>query len=148
MFSVKVLDLNKRLRNPLDGRDWGCRPIPEHLIRDAADLLRNRRHNREERRWNTIKNGMSEDEAFIFHINRIASLYLTLESQPLHPIDINLRVDGPKAISAEIYDGQHRFAAASLGPVESMRVCFHVFPPDGAMEKILLAFPSAVVIDQ
>lgn len=148
MYSVKVLDLKKRLRNPLDGRDWGCRPIPERLIHDAVYLLRSQRLEIEDQPWNTVKSGMSEEDAVTFHINRIASLYCTLEFQPLDPIDISLRVNGPSAISAEIYDGQHRFAAALLRSVESMCVRFLVLPPEGALEKILLAFPSAVVIDR
>ncbi|MEN8511342.1 hypothetical protein [Burkholderia sp. RS02] len=146
MFSVEIFDLKKRLRNPMDGHNWGCRPISEHLIRDAADLILNNSLNAEERSWNTVNNEMSEKEAVKFHINRIASLYCRLKSQPLDPIDINLRVNGPRAITAEIYDGQHRFAAAILGSMESMCVRFHILPQDGALEKILLAFPSAVIV--
>ncbi|WP_321943966.1 hypothetical protein [Burkholderia cenocepacia] len=146
MFSVGIFDLKKRLRNPMDGRNWGCRPISEHQIRDTADLILNNYLNVEERSWNTVKNEMSEEEAVNFHINRIASLYCKLKSQPLDPIDINLRVSGPHAITAEIYDGQHRFAAAMLGSMESMCVRFHILPQDGALEKILLTFPSAVFV--
>lgn len=102
MFSIPIQDLMTHV-NPMDGSMWRCRPIEEKEVRAAvnAGVV-------ESRVWNNVVNSLDEEDARLFHINRIASLVNQQSDERIVVIAENHQ----SPIRVYLHDGNHRLAAA------------------------------------
>lgn len=112
---------------------WRCDSISEAEVLDAIF-----RGVREPMGWEEAMSKIqTPEEAKVFHINRIATLY----GMEMGTVALILENHGEE-ITGHIYDGNHRVAAAYVRKDPTIRIVVAASDPS----KINITFPSAVPV--
>lgn len=118
LWTVKVSDLEE-LSNPMEDNVWGCGPIDAEEVFACADVNNG-----------ALPAGMRDDEGISwaddissreFNIARIAWLARNGWDDTRDPISLDVYPDSLEEWPA-IVDGNHRFSAALIAEMETIRV--------------------------